>query len=298
VEPSVIPTERTSASVSIIIPLYDGATTIDEQLASIATQAYAGPWEVVVADNGSRDDGVQRVRAWTGRFPELKIVDASDAPGPAHARNAGARQATGDLLLFCDADDAMGDGWLGAMVEALDRYDLVGGAVEISVLNPPPICYWGSPVPAGENGTDGDAPPHAIGSNFGIRRTVFEAIGGFSEEYTMACSEDVDICWKAVLAGFQQGFAPNAVVHRRFRTTLRGLARQHYEYGRSHAQLYANFRGQWAPRSLREAAKAWGRLVKHAPDLLKEETRGLWIRDAAMQTGRLAGCMQHRVFIP
>jgi len=297
-EPDVLPEQPTSPSVSIVIPMYNSAATIDEQLASIATQEYLGPWEVIVADNGSRDDGVERVKAWMGRFPDLKIVDASGGRGCGYARNTGARLAIGDLLLFCDADDAMGDGWLGAMVDALGRYDLVGGAVETFALNPLPACYWGSPVPAGENGSDGDAPPYAIGSNFGIRRKAFEAIGGFSEEYLRGSSEDVDICWKAILAGFQQGFTPDAVVHRRHRATLRGLAQQYYGYGWSHVLLYSNFRNHWEPRSPRQAATAWGRLVKHLPDLLRKETRGLWVLQAAMLTGRLAGCIQNRMFIP
>jgi glycosyltransferase involved in cell wall biosynthesis len=288
-------------SVSIIIPVYNAGTTIDAQLASLVTQSYGGPWEIIAADNGSHDDSVARVRAWTDRFVDrnatLEVVDASATPGAGSARNAGARQATGDLLLFCDADDTMGDGWLAAMVEALGRYDLVGGAVETALLNPPPRSYWGAPVPDGEHWGEGESPSYCIGSNFGLRRAVFEAIGGWSEDYPKG-GDDQDICRKAILAGFRQGFAPEAVVHRRHRSTLRALARQHYGYGWAAVQLHGKFRGHWPGRSLADAVRAWLRLVKHVPDVLRAETRGAWVSDAALQAGRLAGCVHHRVFRP
>src|SRR5688500_9296124 len=97
---------------SVVVPVRDGAATIGEQLAALAQQDFPGSWEVVVADNGSRDGTADVVRSFRDRLPGLRLVDASARPGASHARNAGAAAATGEVLAFCDADDVVDPGWL------------------------------------------------------------------------------------------------------------------------------------------------------------------------------------------
>ncbi len=104
--------------VSVVIALRNKGPWIGAQLEALAAQRYAGPWEVVVVDNGSTDDGPQVARAMAEPLPELRVVDASDRRGTSHARNVGAHAARGDLLLYCDGDDVVAPGWIEAMVEA------------------------------------------------------------------------------------------------------------------------------------------------------------------------------------
>src|SRR5690349_18587996 len=104
-----------SPRLSVVIPCYNSATTLGDQLTALAGQRTRYSWEVLIADNGSRDDTVAVATAFRNRMPLLRIVDASSRRGAAYARNAGARAACGAALLFCDADDVMGEGYLEAM---------------------------------------------------------------------------------------------------------------------------------------------------------------------------------------
>ena len=96
--------------LSIIIPCLNAADTIGEQLQALSIQSWNGQWEVIISDNGSTDDTLKVVGKYRESLPELRVVDSSDKPGAAHARNIGCGAATGDAFLFCDADDAVGNG--------------------------------------------------------------------------------------------------------------------------------------------------------------------------------------------
>ena len=75
--------------MSVIIATCNGAPYIGRQLHSILNQVCASEWEVIVADNGSTDMTRDIVLAYSQREPRLRLVDASQRRGQAHARNVG-----------------------------------------------------------------------------------------------------------------------------------------------------------------------------------------------------------------
>lgn len=89
------------ARVSVVIPCYNQAHFLGEALASVAAQSEA-PSEVIVVDDGSRDNTSEVA----GRYPGVQCVRQANA-GLAEARNAGLRRATGDYVVFLDADDRL-----------------------------------------------------------------------------------------------------------------------------------------------------------------------------------------------
>jgi len=131
--------------VSVVIPVFNAAATIAEQLAALGRQTYAGEWEIVVADNGSTDDTAAIVDAYRSELPALRVVDASARSGPAFARNTGARLARGDFIAFCDADDVVADRWLEALVVASTAFDVVTGIEDAERLNSETVQSWRSP---------------------------------------------------------------------------------------------------------------------------------------------------------
>jgi len=287
---------RTPVLVSVVMPARDSAATIDEQLGALAAQDYDGPWEVVVADNGSRDATVAVARAWTGRLPGLQVVDASARPGASFARNAGVAAATGDFLAFCDADDIVTPGWLSALVAAARDHDMVGGALDLATLNDDDSRAW----TGWECPDDRLAPCQGFlltvyGGTCGIWRSALEQVDGWDVDYRN--HNDRELSWRVQSASLRLGFAPGAVVHYRMRSSLRVLLRKSYDDGQAAARLYAAYRAAGVPRSdTRRALRAWAGFVIHAPELAASRARrGVYLRRLGEHAGRAVGSMRHRV---
>jgi GT2 family glycosyltransferase len=282
-------------SVSVVIPCFDAAATLGDQLAALALQDYGGEWEVIVADNGSTDGSRAVAESFRGRLPALHWIDASARRSPAHARNAGAAAARGELLLFCDADDVVAPGWVAAMAAALARYGLVASRYDAARLNPPAVRDLHA-TPQTEELPRYDYPPflpHAGGGGLGVRRELHERVGGFDE--SMPALEDTDYCWRLQLAGVEMGFARDALVHVRYRPTLAGNFRQAFSYGEHNVRIYRRYRGRGMPRlGPLPGLIRWGKLLLTAP-LLLTRRRGRWIWQAGWRLGRLKGCLVERV---
>lgn len=289
------PSLRSPRRSSVILPVRDAAGTIGLQLDGLASQTYGGAWELVIADNGSSDASLERAAARLADFPSARLVDTSSRRGASHARNEGARAATGDLLLFCDADDVVSPGWLQAMVEAARDADIVAGRLDCEQLNDAHCRARNSAPPA-----DGPLRGHdfllfASGGNCAIWRDVFEALGGFDEN-RLTC-EDVDLSWRAQLAGYRLGFASDALVHQRLKAGLRDAARQHFRWGQGYVQLFRDYRSKGMPRpGARRVVLAWGWIVLCWPVLVPSRTgRGRWVRTAAERAGQATGSLTERV---
>lgn len=286
------------ARISVVIPVLNGATTLPFQLGALAAQKYDGDWEVVVADNGSTDGTADVSQSFADRLPALQVVDASAERGINAARNAGASAATGDFLLFCDADDQAAPGWLAAMAAAASDADLLGGRLDDVTLNDSVVLRWrpntaevGLPVALGFL-------PFAVGANLGVWADVIADVGGFDAAYRRGGTE-VAFCWRAQLAGYRLAFVPDAVVRYRHRPGLRPLARQYFKYGMADAQLYRGFREHGITRDTgRQVLRAWRNIVANGIRVRDPQRRGEGLRMLAYRAGRLRGSVRQRVLFP
>lgn len=256
----------TAQRISVVIPCYNAASTITEQLDALGEQSVRD-FEVVVADNGSTDASRDIVVA---HRLGARLVDASQESGAAHARSVGTAQSSGDLILYCDADDVADPFWVENLATALDRFDLVGGKIEYRRLNPH-TWKW--------NGADPDfilarPLPYAGSGNLGIRRSVLDSIGGWPE-FSGAAGEDVTLCWKAQIDGYTLGYEPGAVMHCRLAPSISAHTIKHYHYGYGLVAARARFPQLGKPSipSKRRFA-AWA--AWHLPMLLKPATIGQW----------------------
>lgn len=236
-------------AISVVIPVFDAARTIDVQLAALAAQRDLPPWEVIVADNGSNDDSVARAERWRSVLP-LTVVDASARRGPSAARNEGAARARGDVLLFCDADDAAEPGWVRAFAEAMPQADAAAGSRRYDLLNDREFgpADWPAPIFSKEPLVGLAA---ASSHNLAVRRAVFEAVGGFDEG--LAAAEDIDLCWRIQLAGHAFVAVPEASMQIRRRVGLAAIGRQAYAYGRGDRLLAVKYADVQAGRDTRDA---------------------------------------------
>ena len=272
---------------SVVIPTYNGAHVISEQLEALVGQLSAPPFEVVVADNRSTDDLAAVIRQWQARLPRLRIIDASRGQGVSVARNVGIEQARTDRIMICDADDVVSPNWVAALAEGLDKHALVSGPIETSRLSGASAGWV--PIPARTNAlldTWGGR-TYGVGGNLALRRDVWREVGGFDESYP-AGAEEIDFAWRAWDLGFRFGYAPDALLHYRIRTDLRGVLRQQYNSGRGTATLYAKFRPpEVVPKSTLRRLHHELLLLSRFPWRGTSDDRRGWLTLMAFELGKL-----------
>ncbi|WP_432494359.1 glycosyltransferase family 2 protein [Kineococcus auxinigenes] len=283
--------------MSIVIPCFNAVADLPGQLDALARQDTSELFEVIVSDNGSTDGLAGFIVEEAARLPyQIRRVDASQRRGVAHARNVGCAAARAQTILICDADDVVEPGWVQAMVSALATADLVGGTLVSDGINSEVVRQWRPMYRAGDLPRKLGHLGYAVGANTGLRREVFEALGGWDVGF-VAGGDDVEFSWRAQHAGFTLAAAPDAVIRYRLRPSLRTTMRQSYAYARSDAQLLQAFRSAGVRRtSLRSPWWEVRWLARNVRGLVRAGSRGLWLRRAAMFAGRISGSVKYRAW--
>lgn len=237
-------------SVSVIIPCYNAEEWIERQIDAVQAQLEARD-ELVLVDNRSTDGTRLLLERAATADPRIRVVSAPDRPGGNHARNRGLNAATGDLLVFCDADDLVRPGWLAALRGGLDCCSLVGG-LAIPVDTRGHRVAEDIALPAIFGG-----PAYPLAGNLGMRREVYETIGGFDESF-VGGHDEADFGWRAAKAGFPACLVEEAKIEYVQRPTLKGTVQQRRHYGRTSVLLWTRHQDLADPHgvSLKGAVRA------------------------------------------
>ena len=209
--------------VSVIIP-FTRPDKIERAIVSVTAQGYPTELlEIIVVGKGS-----QRLK---DKWPELTTVDAGPIFRPGKARNLGAQQASGEVLLFLDDDCEAQEGWLPATLTELANTSV--GAVS-GMVNGKSRRVVARSVDFSNFGhcqvRQRQERPICTAS-FGIRRGVFDKVGGFSE--SMKVHEDIDVCHRLELEGYKSVYQPEVkVLHDHGRSTFPSFLRYMYSGGR------------------------------------------------------------------
>jgi glycosyltransferase involved in cell wall biosynthesis len=206
------------ASVSVVIPAKNVAAYIGETIASALAQDEVT--EVIVVDDGSTDDTIAIVRAVAD--PRLQLM-TNDSAGVSSARNLGARHASGDWLLFLDADDRLRSAAVAALLAAARRAPravLVYG--DYNTIDSEGRQIGRRELLKGRRKPSGDVLARLAGGNFivngGIaimRAEAFRAVGGF--DVGLRYCEDWH-CWCRLAAIGEFAFAPKLLLDYRLHT--------------------------------------------------------------------------------
>lgn len=103
--------------ISVVMPCYNGMRTVERSLRSVLAQTH-DTLELIVVDDGSRDDSVSVIAAHAARDPRVRLISQENR-GPAPARNRGLGAARGEFIAFLDADDTWEPDCLEALLAAL-----------------------------------------------------------------------------------------------------------------------------------------------------------------------------------
>ncbi|MEV7101534.1 glycosyltransferase family A protein [Micrococcus luteus] len=218
-------------TVSVIIPCYNAEAWVSKQVAAVLAQLDP-PDELVLVDNRSTDGTPALLAEASAADPRVRVVEATERQGVNHARNTGLAAARGDILLICDADDALHPGWVDAFREALADGGLAGGIAT-------PVDDDGRRLgPDIGLGEIFGGPPYPLGGNMGMSREVFRTVGGFDESF-VGGHDEADFAWRAAAAGWTTKLAMGAHIDYLQRPTVQGALRQRRSYARTSIQLWA-----------------------------------------------------------
>lgn len=229
--------------VSVLLPVLNEIGEIDACLASLVDQKYDGPLEIVVADGGSADGTLHRLREWAARDPRVNVI-GNPRRRQAHALNLAAHVAAGEVLVRADAHTTYAPDYVARSVAVLVE---TGAVAAGGRLRPVGRGATGRAVAAAMRSPLGVGPArfhHAerreevdtvyLGA---FRRADFLAHGGF-RALPSGVAEDADLYWRWRRLGRVIVVDPSIRSTYRPRATLPAFARQNWRYGLGKAEMW------------------------------------------------------------
>lgn len=218
---------------SIVVPVYNRPDEVDELLSSLTRQSMKD-FEVIIVEDGSQTPCEDVCQNYAGQL-DLHYYNKENS-GPGQSRNYGVARAQGDYVLILDSDVVLPDDYVRAVDMELRRQpcDAFGGpdrahtsftdtqkAISYSMTS----FFTTGGIRGGKKKLDKFYPRSF---NMGIRREVYQELGGFSR---MRFGEDIDFSYRIVEAGYQTRLFPQAWVYHKRRTDFRKFWRQVYNSG-------------------------------------------------------------------
>ena len=226
--------------VTVVVCCFNAAATIDECLRSLVRLNYPH-YEVIVVDDGSSDGTHERVAKYNVRC--IRVRNG----GLSKARNIGIEAGSGDVVAFIDSDAYADPDWLYYMVAALEEHN--ASAVGGPNLCPPGDGFTAHCVDQSPGNptcvlVDNEHAEHIPGCNMAYRKEAFHAVGLFDAQHR-AAGDDVDLCWRLLVAHRKIVYHPSAVVWHHRRQTIGGYLRQQKGYGVAEAHLQRRYPGRF-----------------------------------------------------
>ena len=214
----------TQPFVSIVVPFHNGREHVKDCLESLLRQNYpADSFEMIAVNNGSTDGSEEIVK----NYP-VRLLTKPHPLGCSVARNAGIRQARGEVIACTDIDCIADPCWLQFLVEGWEeqRYGgFVGCVVPAPSVNP--IEGWMADFYDQERNLLMPPLPLAQTNNVAYRRRLFSQIGGFDEN--MRWCEDVGFSWRMMRdTPYEFKWNPKALITHRNRSTLKEAGRKFF----------------------------------------------------------------------
>ncbi|WP_455073304.1 glycosyltransferase [Prevotella jejuni] len=228
---------------SIIVPVFNRPDEVDELLESLLSQEEKD-FEVIIVEDGSQVPCKKVCDKYADRL-DLHYYYKENS-GPGQSRNYGAERAKGDYLLILDSDVVLPKGYIRAVSEELNREpaDAFGGpdcahesftdtqkAISYSMTS----FFTTGGIRGGKKKLDKFYPRSF---NMGIRRDVYQELGGFSK---MRFGEDIDFSIRIFKAGKRCRLFPEAWVWHKRRTDFRKFWKQVYNSGIARINLYKKY---------------------------------------------------------
>jgi glycosyltransferase involved in cell wall biosynthesis len=218
---------------SIIVPVYNRPDEVDELLQSLCMQTVKD-FEVLIVEDGS----IKTCKDVCDKYADILVLHyyAKENSGPGQSRNYGAERAKGEYLLILDSDVVLPTDYLTAIDQLLSAYptEAFGGPdaahpsftpVQKAISYSMTSFFTTGGIRGGKAKLDKFYPRSF---NMGIRRDVYQKLGGFTK---MRFGEDIDFSYRIVEAGYRPQLFTEAWVWHKRRTDFRKFFRQVYNSG-------------------------------------------------------------------
>jgi len=239
----------TGMDVSVIVPTFNRAASLDALLADLKAQSGDPRFEVLVADNGSADGTRAVVERHASDDHRVRYL-FEPTPGASSARNAGIAAARAPILAFIDDDVRPRPDWVCAIVRAFAAHpevDCIGGRVEPRWPTPPPRwltpAHWPPLALQIDRGRsqyiDRDhASACLITANFACRAAVFAELGGFAADFRRDEDREFNLrMWRAGKRGLYVDTVAACADVQPERLTKRYHRAWHHGHGRFYALM-------------------------------------------------------------
>lgn len=217
-------------SAAIVILNWNGRKFLEKFLPSVIASSYQHK-QIIVADNASTDDSIQFVQQF---YPQVSIIQNSRNEGFAKGYNTALKQVKADVYVLLNSDVEVTPGWMEPVIELMEKDKTIAACqpkilayhkkdqFEYAGASGGWIDQFGYPFLRGrifddcetDQGQYDAAGPcfWASGSALFFRSSVYHELGGL-DEFFFAHQEEIDLCWRAQLAGYKIFVQPASVVY-------------------------------------------------------------------------------------
>jgi GT2 family glycosyltransferase/glycosyltransferase involved in cell wall biosynthesis len=217
--------------VSVVLVNFRGTDDTIEAIGNLGSIDWPmDKLEIIVVENASGDDSAARIRA---AAPHVKLIISATNDGFAGGCNKGVTASSGEYVALLNNDARPDDQWIRAAVSKFEESDEIG-AVASRVLDweGKLVDYIGSamtwygmgykPFTAEPIPKTPEVPQDVLfgtGSAMFVRRSVYDALGGFDERYFMFF-EDVDLGWRLNLRGWRFAYEPQSLAYHKHHASM------------------------------------------------------------------------------
>ncbi len=268
----------TSGLFSVVIPNWNGLRFLPVCMDALAKQTYPHI-EIIVVDNASSDGSQAYLRE---NHPNVKLIELPTNRGFTGACNAGIAAAQGEYISLLNNDTEVDPNWAAAVVDAFKRHPEAGSVASKMLLFDKRDHihtvgdFFTTDGRAGNRGVwqkdEGQFDREeyvfsACGGSSAYRRVMLDQIGALDDDFFFS-GEDVDLGWRAQLAGWRCLYTPHGIVYHHLSATGGGVTASYYDGRNLIAILVKNFpaelwrkyradilRAQW--KLAAEAVRAW-----------------------------------------
>ena len=213
--------------VSIIIPTFNGGVRIAGCLDALLGEVAGKEAEILVVNDGSSDNTAEVVACYSG----VRLITQSNA-GPAAARNRGALEARGAIILFTDDDCIPMPGWISKMIEPFKGSHVIGAKGVYRTRQKRLVARFVQSEYEDKYRLMSNIPQIDFIDTYSaaFRRDQFLEIGGYDTSFPVACAEDIELSYRMSARGWTMKFVPSAIVYHTHPDTLWAYVKKKYKF--------------------------------------------------------------------